>query len=124
MTIVSFMPAPLDLELYSGDRHDLVIELWTDDAATVPRSISGLTFTSMIRKTRKTTDASQIWTLTVVAHQGSGIVDPTTLTVTIPKTITAALPTAAVWDLQETNGSGDPETLYTGTVTTTMDVTR
>ena len=124
MASASFLPADLDLGLYAGDDEYLVIEQWTDDAMTVPRDISGLTFTAQMRRKATSDDTDKV-DLSVTKHQGTSSSDPTTITVKISKAITNNGWKTAVWDLQQIETlSGDISTLYAGKVSISKDVTR
>lgn len=112
---VDLTPAILDLALYAGDGEDFQIVV--KDEAAQPIDVSHLVWTAQIRKTRASTTASN---LTIdMTSAGTGVIK-----IHIPASITNVLAKLGQWDLQYTNGSGDPVTILQGSVTCSQDVTR
>jgi len=106
--------ADFPLDIYRGDTGRWRFTLWQDDAKTQPVDLTGVTARSQIRDRPQGTQVSDM----VCAIELPNVVD-----VTLPSTVSHALPNKGAWDLQLTYPSGDVNTPVGGAVTVTPDVT-
>lgn len=116
---INLQPITVNLKLYAGDAKTIQLRLWEDKEKTVPMNITGFTFKAQIRKERKSDDTSK-WEVPVTPHIGT----PTYIDVHFSKETTEVAPAACVWDIQVTDGLGNPMTWITGEVEIEKDVTR
>jgi hypothetical protein len=109
-------PGTLNLTIYHGDTYRWTFTLWQDAGKTIPADLTGVVPKAEIR----------------VSSAGGAIITTMDLTVQTPNQILAVLPTAktallpksgGTYDLQLTYPNGDVQTVLSGLVTVTMDVT-
>lgn len=113
------MPKPQrqDIEQYRGDTCGVLLRLWEDDAKTEPVDLSGVVVTAQVRV--KATDAEALTDFAVATATNE-------VTLTLTPTQTRELPTQSVWDCQlDWLGDGASiQTIVSGTIKVTQDVTR
>jgi hypothetical protein len=107
------MPQRVPLGVYRGDSHHWVLTLWSDQAATVPIDMAGVSPKAEIRQPGGP----------VVATLDCAITPPNAITVTLAAADSAALPGLVGWDLQLTFPDGSVRTVAAGPITVTADVT-
>ena len=109
-------PSRLNLALYRGDSIGLSVNVWEDDAGTVPADLTGATVTAQIRETYDDAEALSFEV---------EVVDNTVVLV-LPGKVASDLPPDGYWDLQ-VDWAGDGisvQTLVAGGIHTMSDVTR
>jgi hypothetical protein len=107
-------PGNYPLILYRGDTYRWQFKLWQDHEKTIPTDLAGVTVKSQFR-----------------AQLGGAVVFTLPCVVTLPNIINAtllaadcaALPQAAVWDLELTYADGTVATPLAGDVRVRQDVT-
>ena len=108
------MPGAYALNIYQGDTHAWRFTLWQDVAKTTPVDLTGSAVKAEIRD----------------RHAGL-VIQPITLTVTLPNIIDALLTASETrtliasgrWDLQLTDAEGWVSTILAGPVRVTSDIT-
>ena len=121
--VINLQPALLDLALYAGDGANIRLTLTDNATPPAPLNLTGEVL-AQIRKVR--TDADPLADFAIdITDPANGIV-----IISLDGTQTAALiPTGetefeGVWDVQWTATGGVPVTLFQGTATCVLDVTR
>lgn len=110
------IPADLPLDIRTGDTVTLSVAF--QYSTGLPLDITGRTYRAQLRTVPEDSETLASFTCTVVSAIGG------TLTVSLPASTTATLPTGpACWDLEETYGTA-VNTLLAGDVTVVSDVTR
>ena len=109
-------PGAYNLDLYKGDSNHWQIKLWEDEAKTDPVNLAGATARAQIRD-----------------KAGGSMVVPLACTVTTPNIIDIRMAASdwskwtiqksGVWDLEITYATGDVQTVLSGVVNWTADVT-
>lgn len=108
-------PGTFAIAVYHGDTYRWQFTLWQDPAKTIPADLTGVIPKAEIRQSA-----------------GGALVNTFDLTVQMPNIIlmvlnstkSLAMPkTGGTWDMQLTYPNGDVQTILSGGVTVTMDVT-
>jgi hypothetical protein len=108
-------PGTYPIFVYRGDSYNWQFTLWQDTIKTQPVDLTGVTGKAEIR----TAAAGTLITSMVVT-----ITQPNILNVRLPATNSALLTkVGGFWDLQLTYTNSDVQTVVSGSVTVTMDVT-
>lgn len=108
------MPATLPLDIYRGDTARWQFKLWADPEKTDPVDLTGVVAKAEIRDK---SGGSKISELACV------ITTPNTINMTLDAATSRALPNKGFWDLQLTYPSNDVNTILSGAVTVTPDIT-
>lgn len=110
------MTAVRDLKLTRGDLYTHIIKFKNPDGA--PTSRIGYTYAAQVRSAPGVDDAASFTIDSSLLARGQ-------LTLSLSVAQTTALPSSAVWDLEETApGAGGPVTLIGGTVDVSEGVTQ
>lgn len=108
-------PGTYPIFVYRGDSYLWTFTLWQDTAGTQPVDLTGVTGKAEIR----TAAAGTLITSMVVT-----VTQPNILNVRLPANNSALLTkVGGFWDLQLTYTNTDVQTVVSGSVTVTMDVT-
>lgn len=112
------MTAPTDhpLALYQGDDHTITLEFQQEDETA--EDVSTYAYRAQIRRTATHPEALAEADIDM-SSAADGLV-----VVKFLAADTGGLPTAGVWDLEETNPDGDVATILRGAVTVEREVTR
>jgi len=108
-------PGRYGLSVYKGDSARWLFTLWADGGRLIPTDLSTVTVTAQIR----TRPAGSL-----VLQLAPVVTLPNSIAIALEPADTAALPTTAAWDLQLAYASGDVQTVLSGPVNATTDVTR
>src|SRR5262245_24921323 len=104
-----------DLILYQGDDFAATVAVSNEDGT--PADISTCTAQAQIRRAVADRDP-------VIVAEITAAVDTSTVTLSIPHTVTETLSGRYTWDLQLTSGAGQITTILAGNVQVTLEVTR
>lgn len=106
----------IDINHYRGDSFGLVINVWNDDAHTIPADLSAATATADLKVKNTDAEAVDSFGIVVAANQ---------ITLTLTPAQSRNLPPKTVWDCQVDWFSDDATvtTVATGTFTENQDVT-
>jgi len=107
------LPAQYALVVYRGDSARWQFRLWADAGKTQPVDLTGVVAASEIRR-----NLGSAPVVTLTCSIASNVI-----TVSLASLSSQALPAVAYWDLQLTYASGDVQTVVTGTVHVSGDVT-
>lgn len=111
-------PATRRLTIYAGDTYDHVITFETDDDPAQPVPLDDRTWTAQWRPSRAIDDEAVDFTVDDT-DAATGV-----LVISLTAAQTTELATNGVWDLQGEFADGTVETVLTGPVDWTKDVTR